>query len=465
MKKIGKTSTPHDLNSPVKYLFGLYQCLHHLSILTGGTSNGKKPLFSQKVEELDRFFVPAMSAWNSLFRKNCHDINENWRKKQIANLVEHYEYCVEALKGSISASHLTISDRLKLLNQARGWAKQTYRRKFKAHIFDKVDQMIQKLYEPKKTLEMRGNSKTSGKGPLTGTSSGSVSQRKADMTSTQTLPPAKVSVPGPSGGKTTRAKVAAAGVASTPTKRKRSLSSSEPSPSRSSPTLPQSQKRSKSSASYADKVKSPPPPQKCTKTNLAKPIIKRFPKLQKKQRGQGMHDVWQIPKVVKEILILGDSNLGRASKIERVDAQVVSYSGINLLKMVRLFENFKFGKNSNNPGRSPKHVVLSVGLNDKGCKPFTNEVSLNRLLSRVKQEFPGSKISLYQQPFDRRLDKNEIATLEALNDAFRTKCEAQGHNCIPALPKSQFKVIDNDKIHWTEECANMTIQHIFDNLN
>ena len=486
MKRFRNSGPSYEINSPVKYLFGLYQCLHHLSILTGGTGSGKRPIFSQKVEELTRFFVPAMSAWNPLFRKKCHEINESWRQQQIQNLKEHYEFCIEALKGSISASHLTPSDRLRFSNQARNWAKQTYRKKFRSAIFDKIDQMVQNLSEPKKTPAPTKDSHPQGvssdkkrqteKGQTAGTSTGSSSGGRGlaglgaasnqmknggspspGAAPTRTSPSEKATAPGIS----TRVKVATAGLPSTPSKRKRSNSSMESPPSRTSPTQSSSQKRSKSSMRSPDKSKNSSP----IKTPLNTPSITKFPKLKPSQRGQGMHDVWHIPKVEKDILILGDSNLARATKVQRSDAQVVSYSGINLLKMFRLLENFKFGQSSANPGRKPKHVILSVGLNDRGLKPSTNEVSLNKLINRTRQEFPDSKISIYQQPFDHRLGNDEICSLRALNDAVRTKCVSQGHNCIPALPKSKFKVNNSDKIHWTEECANSTLEHIFNHLN
>ena len=477
-----KSNPSRESDGPIKLIFGLYQCLHHLSLLTGGSGAGRRPVFSQKVEELDRFFIPAMTSWNPLFKKKCHQTNELWRKQQIDNLVEHYEYCIEALKGSIFASRLTSSERLKYLNQARKWAQQSYRRKFKASIFGKIDQIIQNLYAPKQPSSNPRCEANLKKGAATGSGSSSLSGKKqvtrpgatsnpsrkrvhsSGTTSDLASSTVKVSEPVPSKCSAKKTRVSPTGVASTPS-RKRSRSSSGPSPSRSSPTQTQTQKRSKSFTKTADEHNSSISNQTNAYTPLDSPTITRFPKLKPTQRGQGMHDVWNIPKVVKDILILGDSNLGRASKVKRDDAQVVSYPGINLLKMFRLLENFKFGRNSSNPGRMPKHVVFSVGLNDRGCKPSTNEVSLNKLISRARQEFPASKISIYQQPFDHRLDKDEISSLKALNSAVETKCEAQGHNCIPALPRTKFRVNSSDRIHWTEECADATIEHIFSTLN
>jgi hypothetical protein len=35
---------------------------------------------------------------------------------------------------------------------------------------------------------------------------------------------------------------------------------------------------------------------------------------------------------------------------------------------------------------------------------------------------------------------------------------------IPLIPKTKFRV-GQDNIHWTEDCANATIQHFFNHLN
>ena len=443
MRRSDRQKRQQDDDSPVKILFGLYQCLHHLSILTSGAGTGKRQIFSRKVEELDRFFVPAMSAWNPTFLKNCHATNERWRQQQISNLREHYEYCTQVLEGSIFALHLTNSERIKLLGQTKKWAMQMYRKKFQANIFEKVDQMVQKIYQKhEKTTETASKSRgvrteRTVKGIVPGNSKAGISDRRAT----------------------------GSGPVSTP-KRKRNCSSSGPSSPQSSPTQIQTPKRSKNSISYSQKAKSPPTFRPNANTQKNNPAVTKFPNLKRNQHGLGMHNVWHVPKVEKDTLILGDSNLARVSFVKRRDAQVVSYPGLNLRKMTSLLENFKFGHKSDNPGRKPSHVVFSVGLNDRGCAPSTSEISLTKLMNRAQQEFPGSKISFYKQPFDLGLKTDEKLALKSLNNAIETKCKAKSLNCIPALPESKFKVAGrNDMIHWSEDCANATIDHIFDHLN
>ena len=423
MKRRYQNSSPsQDPDSPVKLLFGLYQCLHHLSFLTGNANPDSRQPFSRKVEELDRFFIPALPTWNSLFKKRCHETNEKWRQEQIGNLTEHYQWCIEALTGSISAYRLTRSELLNNLNQAKKWAKQHFKGKFKIHIFDKVDQMVRNF-----TV-----SETTAKGPKPSTSSQIQAEPKVKDRSE---------------------------VTSTP-KRKRS----HPSISETSPPPAQTPKRQKPS-SYAEKTKSPTfrPNASTQKDN---PAVTRFPNLKPNQRGKNITEAWKIPKITKDILILGTSNLSRISFVSRRDTQVLSYPGLKLAQMVMLLKAFAFGPKSSNPGRQPSHVILSVGINDRGLSPSTNEVELKKVIQEAKRQFPESKIGIYQQPFDQNLSSKEKSTLKEFSDTVQKQCKAQGLNCIPKIPQSKFAVVGrNDHIHWTENCANATVEHFFEHLN
>ena len=165
---------------------------------------------------------------------------------------------------------------------------------------------------------------------------------------------------------------------------------------------------------------------------------------------------------------MGNSNLARISFVERKDAQVVSYSGLKLDPLLKLLTAFKFGKkskDSKDPGRQPKHVIFSVGLNDRTLAHSTNETNLNKVYLEAVNQFPNSKISFYQQPFDHRLPKTEKEALVQLNAAIQDLCTKHGLNCIAPLPSSKFAVGKHDHIHWTENCANDTVKHLFESLS
>ena len=487
----------HDSQSLVKFYYGLYQCLYHLSNLTGGTKTDKQPLFSYKVRELDHMFLPAMAAWTDYWDR-CHETNELWRKKQIENLVHHYNYCIGSITchlRTLGPSAISAAD----LSQARKWAKQSYKKKFRNFIFDKVDQMVQNLFKIKKT-------------PVTKKKVASNTEQGSPSSDRKETPAVKEAASGSSNEKTQESVASGAGSASTPSRRKRSASSLEPSspqsaqgaPKRSSndctevnevtasgststplkrkrraseskahspQSAPTTPKRSKATT-FAEKVKSPKQnsnveiPKQKSKAGNTPATVMNFPRLNKNQRGAGMHDVWEIPKVIRNILILGDSNLSRVSNHKRSDTQVASYSGLNLLRLVELFKAFKYGPFSDTPGQKPSHVVLNVGLNDRKCKFSTIEVSLRKMILAAKATFPDSKISIYQQPFDSRLKQVERSGLLALNNAIADICKTHDCNCIPALPTKKFKVAESDNlIHWSDTCANDTMDHFFKHLN
>ena len=533
MRRTQKTNKKvDDDTSTVKYLFGLYQCLHHLSFLTRDASNGKAPLFSRNVADLDRMFMPALTAWNPYYWKICHQTNEQWRKTQIKNLIDHYNYCMDQYLGVLSSLRF-LADLSKDMIQARKWARQSYKKKFQNSLFYKVDQMVRKLYEPKSlkdqascihsTFENEKKKKEKKKAKKTGnTEKATASDPKQGPPSSERkeTPAAKEAVAGTSsewrevtrngrGASAPRSEVVGTSgseLASTPVKRKRGNSESgSPSP-RSAHTAPKrasveevlsepastpnnktrgrtlsgppspgsdpmTPKRTKS-ATFAEKVKSPMKSPKTGTNSKPKnePAILNFPKLPGQgqyKKGQDMHSFWYIPKVFRNILILGDSNMARPSNFKRDDVQIASYSGCNLSKMHKLIENFKFGSFSENPGRKPSHVVFSIGLNDRGLADSTILMSLKKLILAAKAEFPDSKISFYQQPFDSRLKQQEKSALTTLNDSIETLCKSHACHCIPPLPTRMFKVCNSEsyKIHWTSDCANATMNHFFKHLN
>jgi len=421
MRKRNQNSRPPQDGSPVKLLFGLYQCLHHLSSLAGNANPGNEKPFTRKVEELDRFFIPALPSWNSKFKEQCHETNEKWRHEQIQNLNDHYEYCTEALKGAIWSYYFTPAELTAYLAQAKKWAQQTFGKKFKIAIFEKVDQMVQNLPTRKTTV----------KEPKPGNS-------KQIQTKT--------------------GNAAALGETSTP-KRKRGQTTSPTS----SPVTDLTPKRPKR-LSYAEKTKSPLI-RPHAETQAANPAVTTNRRLEKHERGNLITEAWKIPKVTKDILVLGTSNLARVSFVNRRDAQVVSYPGLKLYMMTKLLAAFKFGSKSTNPGQQPSHVIFSIGINDRNSAPATFKTELKKLINEAKRQFPDSKISIYQQPFDQKLSRDETLNLTEFNAFVEQICKSKGLNCIPRLPKAKFAVTPRDPIHWTENCANATVDHFFAHLN
>ena len=365
-----------------------------------------------------------MSTWNPVYQEKCQATNERWRQEQIGNLTEHYEWCKEALKGCISAYRLTGLELITNMNQAKKWVKQHFGKKFKKNIFDEVDRQVGSLINY--TI-----SESTAKSPSLN-SGCKINAKTKKVENTETP--------------------------STPSRKRSRLSSPETSPVQS-----HTPKRSKT-LSYAEKANSPP-----SRTNTGKskytPAVTKFPALKPDQRGTQIHSVWEVPKITKDILVLGDSNLARISFVNNRNAQVVSYSGLKLDLLLRLLQNFKFGPKSDNPGRTPSQVVFSVGINDKELKDSTNEINIRKVMNEARRQFPGSKISFCLISFDKKLSSNHKKTLDNLNDAIKALCDKEELNCIPKVAERKFETVSKDPIHWTENCANATIEHIITHLN
>ena len=224
--------------------------------------------------------------------------------------------------------------------------------------------------------------------------------------------------------------------------------------------MPAPQQRSNSAT-----VNSPPPPFRPAHTN-SRPsnVCIRYENLNGAQ-GQAIHSKWWLPKVTKDILVLGTSNLSKISWFSRRDAEVHSYPGLKLWQLVNLLKAFKHGHGSADPGLKPSKVVISVGLNDRGCTPEYNESTLKQMVNLALKKFKGSQIYLAQIPFGSHLPEREKRTLKCHNRAILeiSKRHANVH-VIPLLPARKFQ-LGRDGIHWTENCANAMIDHYFQHLN
>lgn len=411
--------------SPTKLLFQMLQCLHHLCILTS-TNSGAVRSFERKARELDRFLKPAMP--NLSVMRSISDVNNGWVKNMTQALITHYRDQFDFLQGALVACKISQTDMASMSKKAKEWAYRNFGKKLQKETLAKFDKIVKDLAK--------------------------------DLAVPNTVNP----VPSTSGGLQSGQARDALPVA-TP-KRRRSLStpSNSPTQTQASKRVCTSPKTNQERPSYSDISKSPPSRPSVDKPKTA-PKVVRFPNLKPNQKGQRMNGVWEIPKVTKDILVLGDSNLSRVSWVDRHDAQVFSYPGLKLHQLLLLLQSFKFGFGSPNPGRKPSKLVLSVGINDRGLAPSSNAVTLRKVVNEAKRIFPDTKICLAQIQCSDRLDPSDKRSISALNNEMKELSSTKtGITCIPPLPKSKFRVV-RDNIHWTEDCANATMNHFFSHLN
>jgi hypothetical protein len=143
-----------------------------------------------------------------------------------------------------------------------------------------------------------------------------------------------------------------------------------------------------------------------------------------------------------------------------MDTQILSYPGLKLESFLRLLTNFEFGPGS----QKPDHVIIAIGINDRGSTNSTNHVSLKKVVNMAIKKFPGCKISLYMNRYSPLLARKERDTLGDLNNRIEEHCETKNLNLVAPVPSKHFEVDPNDHshIHWTEKCANLTISHMID---
>ena len=460
------TNKPPKPPSSTKLLFQLIQCLHHLLVLNTG-SGGAARAFGRKARELDGFIRPAMPTQS--VSKKVREVNDGWVKNMTHALITHYQSQMDFLQGALKASNLSPTDLAVATQKAKQWATRNFGKRLQMATLSKFDQVVKNLGSSKPSVRPTPPPKT------TPTKPGPNPTKPAPKPTWGLLP----EVP----------EMVRDAVNAFSSKRRRSLSAPDgsstqaqaakrvctsPKPVRKPVALTQASERPctgpkpvQKPPSFADKAKSPPRANSSNRKPAPKaPRVFKFPHLKPAQRGNRLNSVWEIPRVTKDILVLGDSNLSRVSHVARDDAHVLSYPGLKLQSLLTLLQGFKFGSGSPNPGRKPGRVVLSVGINDKSLTPGTNKIMLNKVVNEAIRAFPTAKICLAQIAYSVSLDLNQKQTIAALNKEMEdVASKKQNLSCIPLITKSKFSVDKRDNIHWTEDCANATINHFFNHLN
>ena len=408
--------------SPVKIMFQILQCLHHLVMLQDDAGPAVSSAFDQKAKELGRFVRPAMPTTD--LSDKIKSINLAWAFEIRSTLLTHYRTQLDFLSGSLKAWNLSAADCAQTKLKAKDWAKRNFGRKLKPKTLSDFDNRIKQIFAPPKSTPPPPTARPprvlghatpvsiADIQPVTGVNNAPRTQSYSDATKS---PPPRSTSPQPSTSHSTKS-----------------------SPTRSRPSLSKSPFRAK---------------------------VTKFPPLgHKKHSVEELKKNWEIPKVMKDILMIGTSNFSRIPGITRDDAQVLSYPGLKLQTLIHLLKFFKYGPKSPNPGRKPQKVVISCGLNDRTLAPSTTEVLLRKIISETQRNFPGSKIFLAQVAFSSKLPTSEQQNLKLFNDKIKHLAHKMNIKFIPYIPASQFEV-GSDNIHWTEKCALAHLDHFFQHLN
>lgn len=147
-----------------------------------------------------------------------------------------------------------------------------------------------------------------------------------------------------------------------------------------------------------------------------------------------------------EVLLIGDSNL-RSYTTAPPGWQVVCIPGLHLTQLTNLFNGLpKDG--------SPKHIVISAGINDRASSTPSVVTDCIKAAKR-----PGTTVHFQSINFSKDLDQQHIRNLQKIN---RIATEHDGVFTIPQIANPVFK--DLDFIHHSDSTASKifdeTLSHI-----
>ena len=163
---------------------------------------------------------------------------------------------------------------------------------------------------------------------------------------------------------------------------------------------------------------------------------------------------WSV-KIIKPIVILGDSNLSRIPHFEDPKIQIDSFPGAGIHHIQSILKGLK-------PHKLVKEVILSVGLNN--CLglllPNTTDKQLGLLVTSAKRAFPNAIIRIPVINFSTKLGKEQQHLITLLNKTIISK-----YNFLTEISPLTFRVGDKDPVHWTPMTARRIFGHWTDQLN
>lgn len=244
-------------------------------------------------------------------------------------------------------------------------------------------------------------------------------------------------------------------------------SSSSSTLSLTSPSQPVSKARTPLSASYSEAVSSLPVPQvtptlsqstlgnflgiktsrlslkSMTPCNADETEYETSSVLRIEARSAEEKRKWELPRIKKSTLVIGDSNISNIKKIRRPlsnQVQLVSYPGA---KVEHFYEILK---KQTIPVQGVKNLILNVGLNNRSQKALnTTGKHIKSLHFQCKRVFPAAKI--YYAAIGNNLSNSD--EMQNLKD-FEKTWKSLGVLILPCLQET---VTTKEGIHWTIETA------------
>ena len=151
----------------------------------------------------------------------------------------------------------------------------------------------------------------------------------------------------------------------------------------------------------------------------------------------GNKDSWSVPhiKPTTKVLIIGDSNL-RLIRDFPSDWEVHVYPGAYFRHAPEILKSVPARNNL-------EHLVIQIGINNRGWQWTNNQVDLNKTFAQTKRL--GVKTHYLGIAIPGNLSENHQDQLQRINDHARTKVGNRFY--IKPLPTEQVRVISNKNPH------------------
>jgi ribA/ribD-fused uncharacterized protein len=131
--------------SPVKLLFQVIQCLHHVANVTNQTNGNPSKAFKHKVQELNHFIRPALP--NQAIKSKINQVNNDWSTQVAQTLKTHYVAQLEYLKNAFKLYQISANDWVSHKNQALNWARRAIGKKLAKQTLQNFDQLFTSLLD------------------------------------------------------------------------------------------------------------------------------------------------------------------------------------------------------------------------------------------------------------------------------------------------------------------------------
>ena len=174
---------------------------------------------------------------------------------------------------------------------------------------------------------------------------------------------------------------------------------------------------------------------------------------------------WQLPQMKSKIVVIGDSNISRASQIlhEARSIECHSFPGAKLSHFTEMISKHKSG--------GPEAVILSVGINNRDNREVTHRQQARSMILACSKAFPNTNVYIPQINIPPEITPEQKCSLNSLNQTMEHLTNTIYPNTnikiLPKLPDNLFSINPKDRyrIHWTQETANNMISHWLNNLN